>query len=95
MCDQLTSTQEEVNTNYRNPRFLHDELTAAADISTIDCALKINVSSTAHGAMQKIATLLYSEPGTADSQADAASKAYHDLSCCFREYVERKSCSAK
>lgn len=89
MWDKLTSIQRHIHPDYRNPRFLPDQIISAADIGNVSRALKEHVSSAAHEAQKNIATFLSSQPRSAGSQADAASEAYYGLG---RRFGGRAGC---
>ena len=76
VSDELIKTQLQLHEDYRKDRFLRDQLLIAADIPRLRRSLIERIPSTAQEAMQRIATLLSSEPKSAGAfftnDADAA-----------------------
>lgn len=64
---ELTQTQRQLSKHYRHDDFLRDQLIIAVDIPNIQQALRERVPSSAQEAVQRIATFLSNEPGSAGS----------------------------
>ena len=91
LCEKLTSIQRQLHSDYRNPRFLRDQLIAAADIPNVRRALKEHVPKTAHDAIQKIASLLSSEPASAGNTVDGDSSTFYGLKTSYGGGAERST----
>jgi len=65
VSDQLTKVQHQLHKDYHEPRFLRDQLLIAADLPHLRRSLIEKIPATAQEAMQRIATLLSSEPRSA------------------------------
>lgn len=65
VTDQLTKIQHQLHRSYHDPRFLRDQLLIAADLPHLRRSLIEKIPKTAQEAMQRIATLLSSEPKSA------------------------------
>ena len=91
LCEKLTSIQRQLHSDYRNPRFLRDQLIAAADIPNVRRALKEHVPKTAHDAIQKIASLLSSEPASAGNTVEGDSSTFYGLKTSYGGGAERST----
>ena len=62
LSEELTRIQHQLHSDYHGDRFLRDQLLVAADIPHLRRSLIDKMPRTAPEAMQRIATLLSSEP---------------------------------
>ena len=65
VSDNLTRVQHQLHKDYHHDRFLRDQLLRAADLPHLRRSLIEKIPATAQEAMQRIATLLSSEPRSA------------------------------
>ena len=65
VSEDLVQTQHQLHEDYRKDRFLRDQLLVCADIPRLKRSLIEKIPATAQEAMQRIATLLSSEPRSA------------------------------
>lgn len=65
LADRLTKIQHQLHSSYHEDRFLRDQLLVAADLPSLRRSLVDKIPRTAQEAMQRIASLLSSEPRSA------------------------------
>lgn len=84
VSDELIKTQHQLHTDYHSDRFLRDQLLVCADIPRLKRSLIEKIPTSAQEAMQRIATLLSSEPKSAAANFGDEDEANYGFGKRFR-----------